>query len=258
MVLCEVLFIIVLLVLFVKICVRVYQDRLEYFRQFWSILDVIVFSLGIVAVVTYMGRYFLAQETLGKFTKNVQFYVNFDHVVWWDRLFSVVIGALNFLVTIKFLLVLQELKTVRTIVQIFERCRQYLIWNGSTFLLILVGFALLRSYNGLLSSMETLFVFLIGKSKFSEINDTSPILAKLFFFVFTLVSVFFFMNIVMSVLGTAIDDVVQHNRKHMSKDLVHVLLATVKGFFAPKRNRSSSDRYKYKRKGHGDRYVFSK
>ena len=218
-------------------------------------------------MVTYMGRYFLAQETLGKLTKNVQCYVNFDHVVWWDRLFSVVIGALNILVTIKFLLVLQELKTVRTIVQIFERCRQDLIWNGSTFLLILVGFALLgslifggslRSYNGLLSSMETLFVFLIGKSKFSEINDTSPILAKLFFFVFTLVSVFFFMNIVMSVLGTAIDDVVQHNRKHMSKDLVHVLLATVKGFFAPKRNRSSSDRYKYKRKGHGDRYVFSK
>ena len=243
MLLCEVLFIVLLIVLLVNICIRVYEQRWDYFRQFWSMVDIIVFCLGIVAVVTYMLRYFLAQETLSKFTKNVQFYVNFDHVVWWDDVFSTIVAAICFLVTLKFILVLQEVKTVRAIVQIFERSRRDLVWNGTSFLLTLIGFALLasllfgsslQSYNGILNSMSTLFIALIGKSKFREINDTSPILAKIFFFVFALVSVFFFMTIFMSVLGSTIDEVIKHNRKYMNEDLVQYLLATVKGFIGPK------------------------
>lgn len=258
---CEIIFVFFLLILLVTILMRIYQQRWGFFRQFWSVVDLILFLLGVVAICFYLLRYFMAEETISKFSKRIQSFVSFGHIVWWDELFNSIFAAISFIVTLKFLLILQELKDVKAVIRIFEKCGRDLLWNGTSFLVTLVGFSLLGrllfgsqipSYKTVLNSIGTLFIAMIGKSKYSEISEINPFLANIFFFVFIVASVFFFLTFFMSVLGGAIDDVMHRNRKKPLNGIIKYFLHWLKGFIyipSGKANVSDHDSKRPKRKG---------
>lgn len=234
---CEIVFLVLLLILLGKICFQVFQERSSYFRHFWSGVDIVTLCLGVASVVLYFLRYHIAMDSVSRFKKNVQYFVNFAHVVYLDRLLSTTIAILAFVVTLKFLLILQDLKNVRAITRIFKRCGKDIVWNGAAFGTVLVGFAFLStlsfgsqiaSYKHMLNSLSTLFIAIIGKSKYTEINELYPVFAEVFFALFITASVFFFMTIFMSILGAAIDEVIHHTRRDKRQDIVNYTITWFK------------------------------
>ncbi|XP_045163850.2 polycystin-2-like [Mercenaria mercenaria] len=248
-VVCEVLFVIYLVGLFGKICLRIYRQRWDYFVQFWRVYDLGI--LLVAAIVLFTIRLEFSFETIQKFKQDKKLFVNFIHIVFWDQLLVFFLSVLAFLATLRMMEVFSTLNKVRAIVEIFSQCGKDLFWYGLTFAQIFIGFcgfslllfgSKLASYRNMYQCMGTLFIAMIGKSKFTEINETQPLLAKFFFMLYVLVVVYFILTIFLSILGASIDQVVQGNRKSSEYDLITFLMQNFKALlFTPRRTRQVKD-----------------
>ena len=237
---CEVLFALYLICLFIKLCVRIYQQRSEFFRKFWTVYELVIFIVSSSAICLFFIRLGFSTNTINKFKQDEKTFVNFYHIVVWDQLLVLSLGVLAFLSTIRMLEVLSTLKHLKAVVDIFHKCGKDLFWYGMSFVQIFTGFCILalllfgsqlESYRNLYQCMGTLFIAMIGKSRFTEINETLPILAKVFFLLYILVVVFFFLTIFLSILGASIDEVVQQNHTMPEYDIITYILQKMKDLF---------------------------
>ena len=93
--------------------------------------------------------------------------------------------------------------------------------------------------------MGKLFISLIGKSNYREINTVSPILANIFFLAYILCAVFFVMTLFLSILGGSIDTVIHDTRKNDAEDFMHILISQLmRLLWGPKKNMKSGSEAK--------------
>jgi surface polysaccharide O-acyltransferase-like enzyme len=139
--------------------------------------------------------------------------------------------------TLRLLEVFATSKKVSAVVYVFKDCGKDLFWYGMTFLYIFMAFCFLgmllfgsqlESYKSMYQCMGTLFIAMIGKSKFTEINETQPILAKVFFIFYILTIVFFILTIFLAILGASIDTVVQGDRVDKNEDIIEIMMKRFK------------------------------
>ncbi|XP_060565690.1 polycystin-1-like protein 2 [Ruditapes philippinarum] len=236
---CEILFVLYITCFFIRICLRLYRLRSEYFKIFWTVYDLVIFLVAATAMILFCFRLRFSFETIKKFKQDNKLYVNFSHIVFWDQGFVLALGVLAFLATIRMLEVLSTLKHLKAIVDIFRKCGKDLFWYGITFVQIFVGFcglalllfgSQLESYRNVYQCMGTLYIAMIGKSRFTEINETNPVLAKVFFMLYILIVVYFFLTLFLAILGASIDEVVQQNRTGPDHDLIAYMISKIKHF----------------------------
>ncbi|KAH3828430.1 hypothetical protein DPMN_130392 [Dreissena polymorpha] len=65
---------------------------------------------------------------------------------------------------------------------------------------------------------------MIGKAIFTEMDDTNPILAKIFFVLYIITVVFFVLTIFLSILGGSIDNAVGDMKNDTNEDLMEYLM----------------------------------
>lgn len=236
-VICEAIFVIYIIALFVKLSVRFYQQRCQYFSKFWNVYELVILLACIAAVVLFAVRLGLTNATVKAFRTDKNLFVNFSHIVLFDQMFVSVLGMLAFLATMRMLEVFAGLKKVRAIVEVFDQCGKDLFWYGMVFVQLFMGFCLLavllfghqlESYRNIYQCMGTLFIAIIGKSKFVEINETQPIIAKVFFMIYITVIVFIIMTVFLAILGSGIDNVVHKSRDNAHDDMIDFIIQQVR------------------------------
>lgn len=231
--LCEVLFVIYLIVMSVKISIRIYQQRSGYFSKFWQGYELVILIAGVGAIISFAIRLGLTYLTINNFKKDKRLFVNFSHIVLWDQILVAFLGILVFLGTLRVLEVFATSKKISAIVDVFNDCGKDLFWYGMTFLYIFLGFCIfgtllfgsvLASYMSIYQCMGTLFIAMIGKSRFTEIEDAQPVLAKVFFILYIITVVFFILTMFLSILGASIDTVIHDTRADTKEDLLELLI----------------------------------
>ena len=234
---CQAIFVLILIILIVKICIRIYQQGKSFFGQFWNVYELIMFLLGSGSIGLFLIRLGFTNLTIEKFKADIRLFVNFSHIVFWDQALVALLSILVFMVTIRILEVFSSSKKVNAIVKIFAGCGADLFRFGMTFFYIFLGFcglgtllfgSQLLHYMNFYRCMGTLFISMIGKSKFTEINETQPILAKLFFMLYILAIVFFTLTIFLSILGSTIDEVMHDTRQDSGEDLMELMMTQFK------------------------------
>ena len=253
--LCDISFVVYLSFLFVKICVRIYQKRCRFFKEFWHVYELIMMLLGIVISVFYALRLVYANITVNKFNKDKKLYVNFAQIVLWDQILVSVLAVLVFMTTLRMLEVFSSSKKVNAVIQVFSECGKDLMWYSITFIHIFFTFCILglllfgsklTSYKDIYKTMGTLFIALIGKSKFTEIDDKEPVFAKLFFSLYIVIVVFFVLSIFLSILGASIDNAVHDSRKDPREDMIEYLMKLLQSLInRPERKSLSSVKGKH-------------
>ncbi|WAR15130.1 PK1L2-like protein, partial [Mya arenaria] len=234
---CEVIFVIYLVIMLVKLSVRLYQKRMGFFSEFWKVYELVMFSLGVTSIVIYAIRLGFTYMTINKYKEDIKQFVNFSHIVFWDQILVACLSILVFMATFRILEVFATSKKVSALVKVFQQCGKDLFWYGMAFLHMFLGFCFLgfllfgshlMSYMTIFKCLGTLFIAMIGKSKFTEINETQPLLAKIYFIVYIFIIVFFVLSIFLSILGASIDNAVQETKKTKQEDLVELLIRKVK------------------------------
>ncbi|KAL4220971.1 Single-stranded DNA-binding protein 3 [Mactra antiquata] len=234
---CQILFVLCLFVLMVKICVRFYQQGSQYFGMFWQVYELLMFATGVTAIVAFFIRLGLTFLTISKFEENKRRFVNFAHIVLWDQIYVTLLGVLIFMATLRIIQTFSASKRINAIVRIFKDCGKPLFWFSTCFIYLLIGFGVsglflfgsqLESYVSVYKSLTTLLLAMIGKSKFSEIDEMQPVLAKIFFSFYIITVVFFTMTIFFSILGGSIDNIVHGIRTDGDADLLDYMAEAMK------------------------------
>lgn len=241
---CEICFVLFLVAQIVRVVYYLYKRRLQFFKSTWCVLDLVGIFLSLVAIAMYAGRMLLANQTLAKFKEDPKAFVNFQHIAYWDNLLIVFIGLLVFLGTTRLLGILGYDKRIGQVFRVFDNCAWDLLWFGIFFLCLFAFYAILGyllfgrdldSYYDIFESLGTLFISMIGKSKFNEINDADPLMAQFYFFTYVLFIVYFLLTIFLAILCESINVVHQRTKLDRSDELVMYIIDKVRDFFSTRK-----------------------
>ncbi|XP_063446785.1 polycystin-1-like protein 2 [Mytilus trossulus] len=240
---CEIIFLLILVALTGKTVSRITKKRKTYFKSVWNILDCCCISLSFVCISMYAGRHILASQTLEKFKADPKQFINFQHIAVSDLLFNLLHATLLSLATLRLVGILGYDIRVGKIFMVFDKCAKDLFWFGIFMFYLFLCYAALgyllfgkyiESYCDIFESMGTLFISMIGKSKFKEINEKDPILSQFYFFTFILLIVFTLLTIFMAILGESISAVQTMNKGNTEEELINRLWKKIKNVFVKK------------------------
>ncbi|XP_076075848.1 polycystin-2-like [Mytilus galloprovincialis] len=240
---CEILFLLFLVALIGKVVSGIMKKRKTFFKSVWNILDCSCISLSFVCVSMYAGRHILASQTMEKFKEDPKQFINFQHIAIWDLLFNLLHATLLSFSTLRLVGILGYDKRVGNIFLVFNNCAKDLFWFGICILYVFLCYAALgyllfgkyiESYRDIFESMGTLFISMMGKSKFTEINEKDPIIAQFYFFTFILVIVFTLLTMFMAILGESISAVHTMNKRIKAEELIDCLWDKIKNMFVRK------------------------
>ncbi|KAH3806785.1 hypothetical protein DPMN_135112 [Dreissena polymorpha] len=147
------------------------------------------------------------------------------------------LGILCFMATFRLLNVLGYNKRIGTVVRVFRKAASQLIWFGLFFtacftIYCILGWLLfgahLEYYKDIYSSLQTMFLSMIGKNRFTEMDNTSPYMAKIYFLIFIGVVVYLVLTMFLALLSEAIDDVHDEAKKDTGDEMVDFVLKKLK------------------------------
>lgn len=240
---CEVMFVVFLVALIIKVAYGLYKQKKYFFKDVWNVMDCSIISLSFVSIAMYTGRYLLAAQTMQKFKEDSKQFINFQHIAIWDFLFNLLLSTLVFMATLRLVGIMGYDKRVGQVIRVFENCARDLFWFGVFFFYVFLCYAALgyllfgkdiESYSDIFESLGTLFISMIGKSKFTEINEKDPIMAQFYFFTFILLLVYTLLTMFLAILGESINAIHNETKRSREEELVEYLMNKFKNLFVRK------------------------
>ncbi|XP_033737965.1 polycystic kidney disease protein 1-like 2 [Pecten maximus] len=250
---CEVMFLVFLLGMILKVVYGMVKTKGNYFANAWNVVDFFCIVGGCIGVAMYFGRFILSNETLGKFKDDPKNFVNFQHLAFWDLIFVLVLSCLVFLSTIRVVGVLGYDKRIGEVFRVVDNCARDLFWFGIMFFYIFMGYCMLgylvfgrniKAYWNIFDTMGTLFISMIGKSKFTELNEQDPIMAQFYFFTYILLIVYVLLTMFLAILCDSIAVVHAQTKNDRSEELVAFIIEQIKKFFSSSKKKQQEKQLK--------------
>ena len=238
---CEVLFVLYLIILTVMMIIQIYQQKKDFFKQGWQVFDMIFIILGYVAIIMNIIQIVFTDISLDTFREDKKAFVNFYHLALWNTILVLLIGLLVFMATIRMLNILGYNKRIGAVAKVFTKAASDLLWFGLFFSYVFLcyaafGFLLfgwkLKSYKNIFKTMSTLFISMIGKSRFTEIEETDPVFSKVYFMCFIFFVVYMILTMFLAVLSKAIDQVHEDTKRDKSEEMVDYCIKKLKGLLS--------------------------
>ncbi|KAK3599287.1 hypothetical protein CHS0354_028643 [Potamilus streckersoni] len=237
---CEVIFLLFVVVNTVLVILKLCQQKRSYFRESWQVIDLLALIGCYVAIILYFVRFALAMETIARFNNDKKSFVNFQHIAASDQAVVLIIALLIFVATIRFLKIISFSKRVNALIKVFSFAGKdiiHFIVIFAIFLLIYAAFGYLLfgsrldMYSCFRDALSTLFISMIGKNTYTEMNLTDPVMAKIYFMLFVVVIVYMVLTIFLALLEHSIDKVNEDIAKDESEDLMDHLTEMLRDLF---------------------------
>ncbi|KAL3876144.1 hypothetical protein ACJMK2_034016 [Sinanodonta woodiana] len=257
---CEVIFMLFVIVNTVLIILKLHGQKRSFFQDTWQVIDLLALIGCYIAIVLYFIRFKQAMDTIAKFNEDKKKFVNFQHIAMWDQAVVLIIGILIFIATVRFLKILGFSKRVNALVNVFRYAGSDLLSFGVIFMIFLVVYAgfgyllfgsKLELYMSLREALSTLFISMIGKCTYLEMNMTDPIMAKIYFMLFVLVMVYTMLTIFLSLLDDSIGKANETLKNDENEEIVDAITGLFRGFVGFNgENKSVTEKAKEKYKVH--------
>ena len=98
---CEILFVIYLIYYTIEEMIEIKRHKMEYFKSFWNILDIVVIVMGVVCIVFNLYRTFEVSSLLEGLLGDTNKYANFEVLGYWQQIFNDFIAIAVFVAWIK-------------------------------------------------------------------------------------------------------------------------------------------------------------
>ena len=217
---CQFLFLIMVLFYLIKMLIRIYRHRLGFFKHVWNMVDFLMIVSSIASVTAYMIRSKSVLNSVKSIQNNpykiVHFYSALDWANWEDGSIAVVI----FMATLKLLNLIRFNPHVIFLFLSFRQSVGYQLSYAGFFLIIFNAFVFsgiqffgktVYSYSSYIQAVVAQFEFLLGKAvPLDDLRNENPFLGPAFAFSYMLITAILFMNMIVSVLNEAYADAKKH------------------------------------------------
>ncbi|OWF51801.1 Polycystic kidney disease protein 1-like 2 [Mizuhopecten yessoensis] len=223
--LCEILFVISIVICFVKMVRSLMKQKLKVFEDRWQILNWICLGLTVVAIAMYCARWIFTSLTLDAFTKNKYKFVNFSHIAVWDEILAAFISVMVFLCTVRMMQILNYSNRITQLAAVLNHCSKDLfacavMFGIVFFAYVSVGYLLfgrvLSTYRNILISMTTITNALIGRNSITNLIEVTPVFAQFYYVTF----VFFVMWVLMTMINATLNKSISIIRQQQCQDAV--------------------------------------
>ncbi|CAH1796902.1 unnamed protein product [Owenia fusiformis] len=229
---------------------KVAKAKMEYFKQFWNWIELFIIAMSIGAIAMYFWRLKLTNDLTDSFKKHHgNSYNNFQFVAYYNENLTYYVGLLCFIVTIKFLRLLRFNKRMSLLASTLKYGAKPLAAFGVVFGIVFFAFVqvfylllmtTLEKFNSMVNSMLTVVQMMLGRFSFNDMKHADPILAPIFFFLFTFILYLVLINMFVTILNETFavvqNDVAKQSNEHEMVDFTVQRFKAWIGFIPTKQN----------------------
>ena len=219
---CLFLYIVFVLLYFVREIFRLYNHRFRYFKLMWNWIEIFQIVFSLIAVVMYIIRQSKVMSTMGKLHRNIYENLSFQEAITCQEVENVVIGILTFIVTIKLLQIIRFNNYVVLFSKTLKISARSLLSFSIVLSIFFVAFlhfgvlmfgSVTERYSSMLKGAYFQLELTLGRVKARPINELAQantiykIFAFLILFTLTILCMNFFISIINDALLDAKNNV---------------------------------------------------
>ena len=122
----EFIFVLFLLYYSIEEIIEIQKHKMEYFKDFWNIVDILVVLMGIVCVAFNVYRTLEVNTLIQDLLSNDTKYANFDTLGYWQETFNDFIAVAVFVAWIKVCIITIIQKSLH-LVFLLNKCELYCV-----------------------------------------------------------------------------------------------------------------------------------
>ena len=210
---CQFLFLIMVLYCFIKMLIRIYRLRFGFFKHVWNMVAFLMIIFSIASVAAYMMRSKSVLNSVKSIQNNpyeiAHFQSALDCTSWEDASVAVAI----FMATLKLLNLIRFNPHVIFLFLSFRQSLGYQISYAVFFLIVFNAFVFsgiqffgntVHFYSSYIQAVVGQLEFLLGKAfPLDDLRNENPFLGPAFAISYMLITTILFMNMIVSVLNEA-------------------------------------------------------
>lgn len=240
---CELGYVIYTIYFIVREAKKFRLEGRDYFKSYWNWAELIVIGLSTSAIVFYAYRMLITRKILSTFERtHGNGYIKMQFVASVDEVFGFLMAFLMFIAILKFIKLLRFNKRMGILYSTLAMCARDLKSFFVVFLVIYLAFVqffyltfgiTMREFSTFVTAAETTFAIMNGGGfDFDAICLAQPLLGPLSFFIFCLVTTIILLNIFVTLILSAFQDVkVDIDKQANDYEIVDFMWKKLKGFF---------------------------
>ncbi|CAF0966370.1 unnamed protein product [Adineta steineri] len=221
------IFYIFFIIYFMIIEIRIlFELRLKYFRQFWSLIQLGIIGCSLGSIGIYFWRFEEANRISELFEQtNGYIYINLQRAVYVNDILTFLLGYCCFFSTIKCLQLLRFNQQISLFAEILKYCAKALISFSIMFAIVFMAYlclfyllfvSKLSSCSSLLETAQMLFEMTLMKFDASQIMAADAFLGPFCFALFMFLVVF----VCLSMFVSIISDSFRHAKDNQKEDQI--------------------------------------
>ena len=217
---CQFLFMAMVLFNFVMIMIHLYRQRFGFFKSIWNMIDFLMIISSVASVAFYMMRSKSVLESIKAIQANPYEIVHFHSALDWASWEDASVAVAVFMVTLKLLNLIRFNPYVIFLFSSFRQSVGYQLSCVGVLLIVFNAFVIsgmtlfggtVPNYSSYLQAVISQFGFLLGTAvPLDDLRNDKPFIGPTFALLFMLSMAVFLMNMLVSVLNESYTDAKTH------------------------------------------------
>ncbi|CAH3159360.1 unnamed protein product [Pocillopora meandrina] len=229
---CLFLYIVFVFLYFGREIFRLYNQRSRYFMSIWNWVETLQIVFSLISVVIYMILQSKTISTMGKLRKNIYANLSFQEAITCQEVENVVLGIVNFIVTIKLLRIIRFNNYVALFSTTLKISARSLLSFSIVLCIFFVAFlhfgvlvfgSVSGRYSSVLKGAYFQLELTLGRVKARPINElaqANTIYAKIFAFLILFTLTILCMNFFIGIINDALLDAKNYVSESELYDLI--------------------------------------
>lgn len=235
------LFIVILLYRTKLLITNMKNQKCSFWKGFWNVIDAFICIFGYSGIVVWVGKFVYTKKALNQYYNNKDVFINFQHIVIWDYVFSIILGFLVFISTLRVMSALEYNKRMTALADTLRHGGRAIFQFSVLVFIGLGAFAVLGyllfgpavyEYRNIFVTFGSLTNTLIGRNSLDSMIRAAPNFAEVYFFVYAFFVIFTLLTIFAAVLNDSISHVRQEQLQQPEPiGILNVMKNSIKDMF---------------------------
>ncbi|XP_077980091.1 polycystin-1-like protein 2 [Glandiceps talaboti] len=209
------------------------KERKKYFKSFWNCVEAVLVCFSVTTIAMYALRQIFTTLALKEVHKDHSKFVNFQHLAYWDMIFTWILAISLFIAVLKFLKLLRFNKRISMLGMTLKNCFKDLVYFSVIWIIVFLAYCqvfylvfgrALMDYASMSVTMATQISMMLGRFDYNALNDINRVFSKIFFFFFILCLYWILMNMFLTILNQSIhavkNDINRQSNEHEIVDFI--------------------------------------
>ncbi|XP_063713184.1 polycystin-2-like isoform X2 [Symsagittifera roscoffensis] len=214
--LCEVLFILFIIYYIIEEVLEIQIHKINYFRGFWNILDIVIIALSMVGIVYSIYRERTVQSKLETLIANSDTYGNFYWLGYLQTQFNNALAVVVFFAWVKLFKYISFNKTMTQLQTTLSRCAKDIAGFLVMFLIVFLAYAQLsylvfgtqvKDFSTFKNCIFTLFRIILGDFDFYALEAANRVLGPIVFLTYVFFVFFVLLNMFLAIINDTYSEV---------------------------------------------------